>query len=213
MEPNPLVDKYLVDGCMRCKYGGTPRCKVNDWQEELRELRRIILDCGLNEEVKWSAPCYTHKGKNILMLSALKDFAVISFFKGSLLSDAQGLFVAPGENSQAARYIKITDPRQIVELEKEIKASIFEAIEVEKAGLKVPFKKNPEPIPQELLVRFEQDPNFKSAFEALTPGRQRGYIIHFSQPKQSATRVSRIEKCIPKILAGEGLHDYMRKKK
>ena len=207
MNMNPKVDEYLADGCMRCKLGGTPECKVNDWQQELRNLRSIILECGLTEELKWSAPCYTHKGKNILMLSALKDFATIGFFKGSLLKDANGLLTTPGENSQAAKYLKITDTEQITDLEKEIKAYIFEAIEVEKAGLKVAFKKNPEPIPDELQQRLDNDPMLKTAFEALTPGRQRGYIIHFSQPKQSKTRVSRIERCIPKILEGKGFHD------
>ncbi len=207
----PEVDKYLEDGCMRCPYGATPDCKVNGWQDELRELRRIILDCGLTEELKWGAPCYTYKGKNVLMLSALKESTVVSFFKGSLLQDIDKILTAPGENTQAARYIKVTDAKQIPEMEQTIKAYIFEAIEVEKAGLKVEFKKNPEPIPDELQQKLDNDPVFKAAFEALTPGRQRGYILHFSQPKQSKTRESRIEKCTPKILVGDGLHDYMKK--
>ena len=210
---NPGVDKYLIDGCMRCKLGGTPECKVNNWREELQQLRRVILDCGLTEELKWSAPCYTYKDKNVLMLSALKEFAAIGFFKGSLLKDTDGILSAPGENSQAARYLKITDARQVIEKEKVIKAYIFEAVEVEKAGLKVKFKKNPEPVPDELEDKFAEDPVLKVAFKTLTPGRQRGYILYFSQPKQSKTRASRIEKCIPKIMNGEGLHDKYKSMK
>ncbi len=204
---NPKVDQYLVEGCMRCPLGATPACKVNDWQDELRYLRRLILNCGLTEELKWGAPCYTYQGKNVLMLSALKEFTAISFFKGSLLKDSDHLLIAPGKNSQAARYIKVTDSKQVLEQEKSIKACIFEAVEVEKAGLKVAFKKNLEPIPEEFQQALDENPALRTAFEALTPGRQQGYILHFSQPKQSKTRVSRIEKYVPKILAGKGFHD------
>ena len=204
---NPEVDQYLVDGCMRCKLGGTPECKVNDWREELRILRSIVLDCGLTEELKWGVPCYTFQGKNVLLVSALKEYAALSFFKGVLLRDTNGMLTAPGENSQASRLIKFTNVQEIIEMEATLKAYVYEAIEVEKAGLKVNFKKNPEPIPEELEKKFEEDPVLKTAFEALTPGRQRGYILYFSAPKQSKTRVSRIEKSIGKILNGEGLHD------
>ncbi|NND09062.1 MAG: hypothetical protein HKN87_22040 [Saprospiraceae bacterium] len=204
---NLQVDKYLIDGCMRCPLGATPACKVNDWQQELQELRSLILDVGLTEELKWGAPCYTYDGKNILMLSALKESATVSFFKGSLMKDDHGLLVAPGKNSQAARYLKITDAPQVSEWATIIKAYILEAVEIEKAGLKVPFKKNPEPIPIELENRLNEDPNLNAAFMGLTPGRQRGYIIYFSAPKQAKTREARIEKCIGKILNGEGLHD------
>ena len=213
-EMNPEIDDYLVDGCMRCNLGGTPECKVNNWKEELVALRRIILDCGVTEELKWGAPCYTYQGKNILMMSALKGFANISFFKGSLLEDPEEILTAPGPNSQAARYIKISEVEQAIQMERHIKAYIFEAIEVEKAGLQVQFKKNPEPIPDELQLKMEEDPIFKNAFESLTPGRQRGYILHFSQPKQSKTRVARIDKFTPMILNGEGMHDkYSSSKK
>ncbi len=204
------VEEYFADGCGRCPLGATPDCKVNTWQKELVQLRSVILDCGLTEESKWGVPCYTYQGKNILTLSGLKEFAAVSFFKGSLLGDPERMLTAPGKNSQAARYLKITNPKQVLEREKLIKAYIFEAVEVERAGLKVEFKRNPEPIPEELQNRLEEDPFFKAAFEALTPGRQRGYILYFSAPKQSKTRESRIEKCTEQILNGVGLHDHYK---
>jgi uncharacterized protein YdeI (YjbR/CyaY-like superfamily) len=196
------VDTYLRDGCGRCPLGGTSDCKVHNWPNELKQLRILVLDCGLTEELKWGVPCYTHQNKNILLVSAFKDYCAISFFKGSLLNDEHGLLVKPGENSQASRYIKFTDVQQIVKLEAVLKAYIFEAIEVEKAGLKVEFKKEPEPLPEELEKILNEDPLLKSAFESLTPGRQRGYILYFSQPKKSDTRISRIKKYIPMILNG-----------
>lgn len=204
---NNNIDKYLDEGCGRCPLGGTPDCKVHPWVDHLRALRTIVLECGLAEELKWSVPCYTMEGKNILLVSALKDCATVSFFKGSLLKDSRGWLVKPGPHSQATRYLKFTDVKSIAKWEREIKAYIHEAIEVEKAGLEVVFKKNPEPIPEELEAKFKADPMLKSAFEGLTPGRQRGYILYFSQPKQSKTRVSRIEKCTANILNGIGLHD------
>ncbi len=211
---NPQIDKYLVDGCMRCEYGATSDCKVNDWQEELKTLRMIVLECGLTEELKWGAPCYTVDNKNVLMVSALKDAAVISFFKGVLIEDPHSLLTKPGPNSQSARYVKFTSLDQIIEVEHFLKEYIQAAIEIEKAGLQVEFKKNPEPIPEELQSKMDEDPMFKNAFESLTPGRQRGYIIHFSQPKQPKTRVARIEKFVPNILNGEGMHDkYQSRKK
>ncbi len=204
---NPKVDQYLIEGCGRCPLGGTPECKVNSWREELKQLRRIVLDCGLTEEVKWGVPCYTYKGSNVLMVSAFKGFSALSFFKGSLLQDDKGLLDKPGENSQAVRLFRFTDSRTIIENESIIKAYIYEAIEVEKAGLKVNFKKNPEPIPEELQLKLDEDPALNAAFGALTPGRQRGYILYFSAPKQSKTRVSRIEKYIPRIFEGKGFRD------
>ena len=204
---NSKVDKYLMEGCGRCPLGGTPGCKVHKWTTELELLRTIVLGCGLTEELKWGVPCYTFQEKNLLIVSAFKAYCSISFFKGSLLSDAKGILDKPGENTQAARLIKFTNMAQIKEIEADLKTYIYEAIEVEKAGLKVNFKKNPEPIPGELENKFEEDPVLKTAFEALTPGRQRGYILYFSAPKQSKTRESRIEKSIGKILNGEGLND------
>lgn len=207
---NKSVDNYFIDGCGRCDLGGTPDCKVHRWKGELELLRSIVQECGLTEECKWGVPCYTFQHNNVLVVSALKDYCSISFFKGSLLRDEKGLLTKPGENSQATRLLKFTDMKGIHAFEDDIKHYIFEAVEVEKAGLKVEFKKNPEPIPEELEAKFEQDPGLKMAFEALTRGRQRGYILYFSQPKQSKTRTSRIEKSIPKILNGEGLHDHYK---
>lgn len=207
---NRNVDQYFIDGCMRCDLGGTPECKVHRWTNELQLLRNIILDCGLTEESKWGVPCYTYQKGNVLLLSAFKEYCAVSFFKGALLNDESGILDKPGANSQAARLIRFTEIGQIKEVEDLLKAHIFEAIEVEKAGLKVNFKKNPEPVPDELQQKLDEDPVFRNAFETLTPGRQRGYILHFSQPKQSATRHSRIEKCTEKILNGEGLHDKYR---
>lgn len=210
---NKSINNYFIEGCGRCPHGGTPDCKVHRWTLELKQLRSIILDCGLIEESKWGAPCYTFQNKNVLMLSALKEYCCISFFKGSLLSDHKNLLVKPGPNSQAARLFKFTHVDEIEKIKDDIKASIFESIEVEKAGLNVSFKKNPEPIPEELEAKFEEDHFLKTAFEALTPGRQRGYILHFSQPKQSKTRVSRIEKCMPMIFNGIGLNDKYKSMK
>ncbi|MCE7990616.1 MAG: hypothetical protein HEP71_01495 [Roseivirga sp.] len=210
---NTSVDNYFVEGCGRCTLGGTPDCKVHRWTAELELLRKIILDCGLTEESKWGAPCYTFQNKNMLMLSALKGYCCISFFKGSLLSDHENLLVKPGPNSQAARLFRFQHVNEIQKTERHIKAYIFEAIELEKAGLTVTLKKNPEPIPVELEMKLEEDPVLKTAFEALTPGRQRGYVLHFSKPKRSETRIGRIEKCIPMILQGTGLHDRYKSRR
>jgi uncharacterized protein YdeI (YjbR/CyaY-like superfamily) len=204
---NPQVDTYLIEGCGRCDLYRTPQCKVHNWPQELAYLRRIVLECGLTEEYKWSQPCYTFQGNNVLIVTAFKDYATISFFKGSLLKDPENHLVKPGESSQAARQLRFTDTKQIEAIEPVIKAFIFEAIKVEKAGLKVEFKKDLEPMPEELEQILAVDEELKTAFEALTPGRQRGYILYFSKPKQAKTRISRIEKCIPKILNGEGLND------
>ena len=204
---NTSVDTYFTAGCGRCPLGGTPECKVHHWTEELKQLRRIILGCGLNEESKWGVPTYTFQKSNVLILAAFKEYCSISFFKGALLSDTDKILTKPGENTQAGRLIKFTNVQEIAKLKSTIKAYIFEAIEVEKEGLEVNFKKNPEPIPMELQAPFEKDPTFKTAFEKLTAGRQRGYILYFSAPKQAKTREARIEKCKPKILVGIGLND------
>ncbi|MEL0454866.1 YdeI/OmpD-associated family protein [Flavobacteriaceae bacterium SZ-1-7] len=207
------VEEYLARGCGRCSLGGTPDCKVHTWINELELLRHMVLQCGLTEECKWGMPTYTFNGKNVLMISAFKNHCSISFFKGALLDDTKNILDKPGENSQAVRLIKFTDSKQIKTLEGNIKAYIYESIEIEKAGLNVEFKKNPEPIPEELEQKFDEDPTLKSTFEALTPGRQRGYILYFSAPKQAKTRANRIENCIPKILNGEGLHDKYKARK
>ncbi len=203
---NPLVDKYMVEGCMRCKYGGTPQCKVNSWREELEMLRQIVLETGLTEELKWGAPVYTHKGKNIVAVAALKDSANMGFFKGVLLVDKHKILSQQG-NLQSDRIVKFTNADEIKKLEAILKSYILEAIALEESGKKVVFNKNPEPVPDELLQAFEANPAFKNAFYNLTPGRQRGYIIHFSQPKQPQTRIGRIEKYKEQIFNGIGLHD------
>lgn len=206
---NEKVDLYLEQGCMRCPLGGTTECKVHNWPKELTELRRIVLECNLIEELKWGVPCYTHNGANILIVSAFKEYAALSFFKGSLLSDLSKLLSTPGPNSQAGRLLKFTSVKEILEIEEEIRTYIFEAIEIEKAGLKVESKRLEDmEYPEELIAKLEEDVAFKNAFEALTPGRQKGYLYFFRAPKQSKTRVSRIEKLTPKIFEGKGPHEY-----
>jgi len=204
---NPKVDAYLAEGCMRCKLGGTPKCKVHTWEEELKTLRGILLECGLTEELKWSQPCYTSQQRNTVMMSAFKEYCSLNFMKGSLLQDREGILVAPGENTQAGRQIRFTSVREIEAMEPTLKAYIYEAIEVEKAGLKPSVRRNPEPIPAELQAKFDEAPLFRAAFENLTPGRQRAYILYFSAPKQSKTRQSRIDKYTEQILRGKGLNE------
>jgi uncharacterized protein YdeI (YjbR/CyaY-like superfamily) len=191
---NPKVDGYLR--------------KAKKWQEELEKLRMIILDCQLAEELKWGKPCYTFQKSNIVVIIPLKEYCALMFCKGALLTDANGILIKPGENTQAGRWIKFTSVREIVEMETILKAYIYEAIEVEKAGLKVNFKKTTEfVIPEEFQNKLDEIPALKTAFDALTPGRQRAYILFFSAPKQSKTRESRVEKCMQQILHGKGLND------
>lgn len=192
---------------MRCKYGATPMCKVNRWREELILLRSLVLSCGLFEELKWSIPCYTHEGKNVLTISAFKEYACLSFFKGALIEDKNSLFAPHGESAQAARLIKFTKCSEITNQEPLLRNYISEAVAIEKSGKKVEFKKNPEPMPDELVQALEFDASFKQAFYRLTPGRQRGYIIYFSQPKQTQTRIGRIEKCKSRIFEGLGWNE------
>jgi uncharacterized protein YdeI (YjbR/CyaY-like superfamily) len=182
--------------------------KATEWQKEYRKLRTIALNCGLTEELKWGCPCYTFKGSNIVLIHGFKEYCAFLFFKGALLHDADGILIQQTENVQSARQIRFTDLQQILDMEATLKAYIYEAIEVEKAGLKVELKKTSEfPMPEEFQKALNENPELKSAFEALTPGRQRGYLLHFSQAKQSKTRESRIEKYTPKILEGKGLDD------
>jgi uncharacterized protein YdeI (YjbR/CyaY-like superfamily) len=182
--------------------------KSKAWQEELQKLRTIIFDRGLTEEVKWRVPCYTLQGKNVLFIGCGKESCVLSFIKGSLLKDAKKILIQQTENSQAVRIIRFTNIQQIVALEPVLKAYIDEAIAAENAGLKVSFKKISEfAIPEELQAKFDENTELKTAFRALTPGRQRAYILYFSAAKQSKTRAARVEKCMPKILNGKGLDD------
>jgi uncharacterized protein YdeI (YjbR/CyaY-like superfamily) len=203
---NPHIDKYLIDGCMRCKFGGTPQCKVNNWREELEALRQIVLETGLSEEIKWGVPVYTDNGKNIVTVNALKESANIGFFKGALLTDKHKILQQQG-NLQSDRLVKFTNIKEVEKLQDILKSYVTEAIAIERSGKKVMFKKNQEPIPDELLQAFEDKALFRSAFYGLTAGRQRGYIIYFSKPKQSKTRINRIEKYKQQILNGVGLND------
>ncbi|SDQ74739.1 YdeI/OmpD-associated family protein [Flagellimonas zhangzhouensis] len=199
---------YLSDGCGRCSLYSTPECKVHTWQEELKYLRRLVLDCGLDEELKWSVPCYTYNGHTLVMVVAFKESATLSFFKGALLRDEHGILMKPGKNSQASRVVRFTSVDEIAKLEDVLKAYIFEAIEVDKAGLKIKKKATSEyEMPEELQQKLDEDSDFKMAFEALTPGRQRGYMLFISQAKQSQTRSNRIEKCIPNIYKGKGYNE------
>src|SRR5436309_5795972 len=182
--------------------------KAKKWQEEFEKLRMMILDCGLTEELKWGQPCYTFQKRNIVLIHGFKEYCALLFFKGALLKDAKGILVQQTENVQAARQIRFTNVREIGKMEPILKAYIKEAIEVEKTGLKVDYKKTADfAIPEEFQNKLDEIPALKTAFDALTPGRQRGYILYFSAPKQSKTRESRIEKCMQQILDGKGLND------
>lgn len=191
---NPQVDVYLS--------------KAGKWQEEMEKLRMIILDCPLTEELKWGVPCYTFQKSNIVLIHAFKEYCAVLFVKGALLNDANGILIQQTENVQSGRQVRFTDVRQIIEMEPILKAYVNEAIEVEKAGLKVDFKKTEEyNIPEELQSKLDEIPVLNTAFNALTPGRQRAYIFYFSEPKQAKTREARIEKYMQQILSGKGLND------
>ena len=191
---NPKVDEFLS--------------KVKKWQDELTKLREIALGCQLEEDFKWKVPCYTYKGKNIVLIHGFKEYCALLFMKGALLNNAEGLLFQQTENVQSGRQIRFTNLSEITENEQLLKAYIYEAIEVEKAGVKVEFKKKEDfPVPTELIKIFDQDLNYKNAFESLTAGRQKAYLLHFAGAKQSATRISRIEKVKDRILKGYGLTD------
>lgn len=191
---NPKVDEFLS--------------KSKQWQEEFIKLRMIVLDCQLTEDLKWGKPCYTFQNSNVVLIHGFKEYCALLFIKGALLKDPQGILIQQTENVQAGRQIRFTNIQEIVAMETVLKAYIAEAIEIEKAGLEVNFKKNADfVVPEELQIKFDENPALKAAFEALTPGRQRAYLFHFSQPKQSKTRESRIEKYMQQILDGKGLND------
>ena len=193
-DTNPKVDKY---------FSGAKK-----WQEEISELRSIVLGCKLTEELKWGSPCYTSQGANIVLIHTFKEYCALLFFKGALLKDAKHVLVQQTANTQAARQMRFTCVQDVVKMKATIKAYVKEAIEVEKAGLKVDFKDTAEfSVPEEFQARLDKKPALKKAFQSLTPGRQRAYLLYFSQPKQSKTRESRIDKNVEKILAGKGLKD------
>jgi uncharacterized protein YdeI (YjbR/CyaY-like superfamily) len=207
------VDQYLLDGCGRCKKGGTPQCTVHRWHPILVALRELALECGLSEEVKWSVPCYTLNGKNVLIIHAFMEYCSVMFMKGSLLDDPNEELHRQTENVTAGRQLRYTQLEEFMEQRPKAKAFILQAIEVEKAGKKVDPKPQETPITEELEEAFQQDETFKSAFYKLTPGRQRAYLLHFSQPKQTATRAKRIEQCMDIILRGEGIFDHYSQQK
>lgn len=191
---NPNVDFYFN--------------KAKNWLEELEQLRTIALSCGLTEELKWGSPCYTLEERNIVLIHVFKEYCAFLFFKGALMKDKNGILIQQTKNVQAARQVRFTNVKQVVKLKPVLKAYIQEAIKIEKAGLKVPLKKTTEfSMPEEFKSKLSKNHALKKAFEALTPGRQRGYLLHFSSPKQSSTRESRIQKCTPQILNGQGLND------
>jgi uncharacterized protein YdeI (YjbR/CyaY-like superfamily) len=191
---NPKVDAFLAN--------------AKKWREELKKLRTILLDSELTEEFKWGEPCYTFQGKNVAIINGLKESCALAFFKGALLKDVHGVLTRPGQHSQSARWFKFGSAREIVEMRSVVKAYIREAIEVERSGLKVKLRKTSDlKFPEELQTMLDEFPDFKAAFERLTPGRQRAYIFHISGAKQSKTRESRVQKCMPQILEGKGLLD------
>ncbi|MBR8658854.1 YdeI family protein [Brevibacillus sp. NL20B1] len=191
---NPKVDEFIRN--------------ATKWKAEFEALRNIVLDCGLTEDFKWMHPCYTYENKNVVLIHGFKEYCALLFHKGALLQDTHGILIRQTEHVQAARQIRFTNVQEIIEMEPILKAYIHEAIEVEKAGLKVDGSKKAElTIPEELQKKFAEMPALKTAFEALTPGRQRAYILYFSKPKQSKTRESRIEKYVQHILNGKGLND------
>ena len=191
---NPKVDWFFA--------------KDTHWQKEYEKLRKIILDCGLIEELKWGCPCYTFENTNIVLIHGFKEYCALLFFKGALLNDPNGILIQQTKNVQSARQIRFTNAREIVKMEKILKAYVYEAIEAERAGLKVKLKKTSEfKIPEEFQKRLDKSTALKKAFDALTPGRQRAYIFYFSQAKQSKTREARVEKYLKQILNGKGLDD------
>jgi len=180
--------------------------KATQWQKEYEKLRMIILECGLTEELKWGCPCYQFENRNIVLIHGFKEYCALLFFKGALLADPDGILIQQTENVQSARQIRFTSAKQIVKMERILKAYVYEAFEVERAGLQVKLKKTKDfKIPEEFQSKLDKMPALKKAFDALTPGRQRAYIFYFSQAKQSTTRMARVEKYIPQILKGKGL--------
>ena len=193
-QTNPKVDHYLQH--------------VDAWRAELQKLRAILLGCALVEEFKWRQPCYTFQKSNVAILSGFKEYCALGFFKGALLTDPHNLLVAPGANSQSSRLLKFTSVQEVADVEEVIRAYVAEAVAVEKAGLKVALKpKSDYPIPAELQHKFDDDPAFEAAFAALTPGRQKGYLLHFAGAKQSKSRAARIERYAPRIFDGKGMQD------
>ncbi len=191
---NPKVDAFIS--------------RAGQWQKEYKKLRAIILDCGLTEELKWGVPCYTFGNKNIILMHGFKDYCAVLFPKGVLLKDPEGILITQTENVQAARQVRFTNVQDVARVESALKAYIYEAIEAEKSGRRVALRKTTEyPVPEEFVSKLDENPALQTAFESLTPGRQRAYLLYFATPKQSKTREARVEKSAPRILKGKGLND------
>ncbi|RME22308.1 MAG: hypothetical protein D6798_16115 [Deltaproteobacteria bacterium] len=201
------ADSYLQHGCGRCERFRTPQCKVHQWTEPLVALRALLLETELREEMKWGSPCYTLDGRNVVMLTAFQDFCCLAFFKGALLTDEDGLLDAPGANSRAVRQLRFTSAEQVHRRQGLVKRLLDEAIALERAGARVPVRESPEPVPVELEEVLDADPRLRAAFDALTPGRRRSFILYVSGAKQATTRTRRAQRCIPKILEGKGFHE------
>lgn len=204
---NTSVESYLAEGCGRCEHYQTPQCKVHLWTEELLALREILRSSGLEETMKWGSPCYTHDGKNVAMMGSFRDYCSISFFKGVLLEDPEGVLEAPGPNSRHARLLKFRSLEDVERLASQALNFLNQAVEIQKKGLKVDAAEA-EPLPDELEARLLSEDGLWEAYEALTPGRQRSFILHVSGAKNPETRVRRAEKCVPKIWAGKGFNEY-----
>ena len=191
---NPKVDWFFT--------------KAKQWRQEYETLRTILLGCGLTEELKWGCPCYQSEGSNIVLIHGFKEYCAVLFFKGALLKDPKGILISQTENTQSTRQIRFTSVQEVTRLESGLKAYVKEAIAVEKAGLKVPMKKTAEfAMPEEFQSKLDENPDLEAAFYALTPGRQRGYLLYFAAAKQSKTRAARVDKCAPQILRGKNLDD------
>jgi uncharacterized protein YdeI (YjbR/CyaY-like superfamily) len=191
---NPKVDAFLG--------------RAKKWNEELDQLRAIVLDCQLTEELKWGVPCYTYQDRNVVLIHGFKEYCALLFFNGALMKDPKGILIQQTANVQAGRQIRFTSLQEIVKLKATLKSYIRDAIEVEKSGAKIDYKKTEEfSVPEEFQSKLDEHPKLRTAFASLTPGRQRAYILHFSSAKQSKTRESRVEKCMPQILSGKGLDD------
>ncbi len=204
---NTSVESYLAEGCGRCEHYQTPQCKVHLWTEELLALREILRSSGLEETMKWGSPCYTFDGKNVAMMGSFRDYCSISFFKGVLLEDPEGVLEAPGPNSRHARLLKFRSMDDVERLASQALNFLNQALEIQKKGLKVDAAEA-EPLPDELEARLLSEDGLWEAYEALTPGRQRSFILHVSGAKNPETRVRRAEKCVPKIWAGKGFNEY-----
>jgi uncharacterized protein YdeI (YjbR/CyaY-like superfamily) len=201
------VESWLQDGCGRCALFATPACKVLLWTDALLALRELVHETELSEEMKWGSPCYTIDGKNIVVLAALKDFCALGFLQGAALPDPEGILVSPGPNSRYARYLTFRSVAEVERLRKPTRTLLQEAIVLARSGRKFTPDTQPEPLPNELLRRLEEDPALAAAFASLTPGRKRSYIIHISGASSAAARERRVERCVPKIMAGLGFHE------